>query len=71
MLNTINCDDYKFSYSVNVIALRISDNSNVMISNFPIVVNSAKTSLDYLSISTTNYMDSPYIVSIKILVNFP
>jgi hypothetical protein len=39
MLNTINCDNYKFSYSQSVIALKISDNSNVLINNFPTPIN--------------------------------
>ncbi len=60
-----------FSYSVNIIAKRISDNSGVLVTNFPIVVNGATTSLDYLSISSSNYMDSPYIVSVKLFASFP
>ena len=54
-LNTIPCNDYKFNYSANIIAKRISDSSTIIITNFPAVVNGATTSGDYLSIFTTNY----------------
>ena len=66
MLNTINCDNYKFSYSVSAIAFRISDNSNLLIPNFPTPVNGASTSVDYLSVFTTNYKNSPYLINLEI-----
>jgi len=64
MLNTIDCDNYKFSYSLNVIAIRITDNNNVLITNFPTPVNGATTSGDYLSVFTTNYKNSPYLINL-------
>ena len=70
-LNTILCNGYNFSYSANIIAKRISDNSNVLITNFPNPVNGATTSGDYLSIFTTNYRDSPYIVNIVFTTTRP
>jgi hypothetical protein len=71
MLNTINCDNYQFSYSMSIIALRISDNSNILITNFPTPVNGVTTSGDYLSILTTNYKDSPYEVNVVLTASFP
>jgi hypothetical protein len=71
MLNTTNCDSYKFSYSENVIALRISDNSNVLINNFPTPVNGVTTSGDYLSIFTTDYKNSPYEINIVLTATLP
>jgi hypothetical protein len=71
MLNTINCDNYKFSYSVNVIALRISDNNNVLITSFPTPVNGVTTSGDYLSVFTTNYKDSPYVINVVLTASLP
>jgi hypothetical protein len=59
-LNTINCDTYKFSYSKNVTALKISDNNKILMTNFIALVNGASTSGDYLSIFTTDYRNSPY-----------
>ena len=64
ILNTINCDNYNFSYSKSVIALRISDNSNILITNFPTPINGATTSGDYLSVFTTNYKNSPYVINV-------
>ena len=55
VLNTIKCDGFKFSYLLNIKALKISDNTNVSITNFPNVINGASTSGDYLSILTMNY----------------
>ena len=71
MLNTINCDNYKFSYSVNVIALRISDNNNVLITSLPTPVNGVTTSGDYLSVFTTNYKDSPYVINVVLTASLP
>ena len=68
MLNTINCDNYKFSYSKSVISLKISDNSNVPINNFPTTINGATTSDDYLSVFTTNYKNSPYVINVVLTV---
>ena len=42
-----------------------------MITNFVTAVNGATTSSDYLSILTSNYNDSSYIVSLIIDVNLP
>ena len=42
-----------------------------MITNFVTAVNGATTSGDYLSILTSNYNDSSYIVSLIIDVNLP
>ena len=42
-----------------------------MITNFVTAVNGATTSGDYLSILTSNYNDSSYIVSLIINVNLP
>ena len=54
-LNTITCNGYNLSYSADITAQRISDNSNVLLINFPTPINGATTSGDYLSIFTTNY----------------
>ena len=70
-LNTINCDTYKFSYSESIIAIRINDQSNVLLTNFAVPVNGATTSGDYLSLLTANYMNSPYIVSVTLTVSRP
>ena len=67
----MNCNSFKFSYLTNTIALRASDQSNILMNNFPNVVNGATTSDDYLSVSTKNYNDSPYIVIATITVNLP
>ena len=37
--NTVNCYGFNFSYEANIIALRTGDNSNVLINNFPKLVN--------------------------------
>ena len=68
VLNTVKCNGFNFSYSASVIAKRISDNSNLLITNFPIPVNGVTTSNDYLSISIIDYKDSPYIVSVTLTV---
>ena len=39
--------------------------------DFPIVINGADTSGDYLSIYTTNYKNSPYTVNVTLTVNRP
>ena len=49
----------------------ISDDSNVLITNFPNAVNGATISTDYLSVSTTNYNDSPYNMSVTLTVTRP
>ncbi len=69
--NTITCDLFNFSYSTKIIAQRISDNGNLLIANFPIAVNGATTSGDYLSFSTSNYKDSPYTVKISLTATLP
>jgi hypothetical protein len=66
MLNTINCDSVKFSYSKTVTALKISFNVKISMTNFATPVNGATTSGDYLSIFTTDYSNSPYIVAIEL-----
>jgi hypothetical protein len=71
ILNTIYCDNYKFSYSKSVIALKISDNSNVIITNFPTPINGPTTSGDYLSVFTTSYENSPYAISVVLTVTLP
>ena len=71
MLNTIDCDNYKFSYSVSIIGLRISDNNNVLITDYPTLVNGVTTSGDYLSIFTTNYKNSPYVIDVIIAASLP
>ncbi len=71
MLNTINCDSYKFSYSKSVVGLRISDNSNVLINNFPTPVNGVTTSGDYLSIFTTDFKNSPYVLNVVLTTTLP
>jgi hypothetical protein len=71
ILNTIDCDNYKFSYSESVIALKISDNSNLLINNFPTPINGATTSGDYLSVFTTNYKNSPYVISVVLTATLP
>ena len=71
MLNTINCDTYKFSYSQNVTALKISDNNKISITNFAKIVNGASTSGDYLTIFTKNYGNSPYLVTVILTATFP
>ena len=42
-----------------------------MITNLTTAVNGATTFGDYLSIFTTNYKDSPYIVNITLTVTSP
>ena len=69
--NTIKCEGFNFSYSANIVAQRINGNSNVLITNFLTPVNGAKTSEDYLSIFTTDYKDSPYIVNVVLTMTFP
>ena len=54
-----------------MIVQRISDNSNFLITNFPLIVNGATTSDDYLSIFTTNYKDSHYIVNVLLTATLP
>ena len=71
MLNTTNCNDYKFSYSVRVIALKISDNSNLMINNFLNLINGTASSGDYLSVFTTSYTNSPYVISVLLTTTLP
>jgi hypothetical protein len=71
MLNTVDCNNYKFSYSKSVIALKISDNSNILITNFPTPINGATTSGDYLSIFTTNYKNSPYVINVVLTATLP
>lgn len=71
VLNTIKYDGFNFSYTENVIAKRLSDNVNLLVTNFPAAINGATTSGDYLSILTTNYKDSPYIVSVTLTVTRP
>ena len=71
VLNTIKCDGFSFSYSANIIAQRTSDQSNVVITNFANVINGATTSGDYLSVFTTSYNDSPYVVSVTLTVTRP
>ena len=71
MRNTINCDDYKFSYSKSVIALKISDNISVLMSNFPNPVNGVTTSGDYLSVFTANYKNSPYVINVALTATLP
>ncbi len=66
LANTISCDYYKFSYTISALALRVNDNSNVLISNFLNPVNGVTTSEDYLSVFTTNYKDSPYIINVAL-----
>jgi hypothetical protein len=56
---------------VTAIALRISDNSNVIITNFPTPVNRATSSEDYLSIFTTNYKNSPYVINVAVTATLP
>ncbi len=56
---------------MSVIALKISDNSNVLITNFPTPVNGATSSEDYLSIFTTNYNNSPYVINAVVTATFP
>ena len=70
-LNTINCETYNFSYSESITGLRISDQSNVLLTNFAVPVNGATTSGDYLSILTTNYKNSPYIVNVVLTATLP
>ena len=65
-LNAINCDGIQFSYSTNILAVRSIDKSNVIITNFVTAVNGGTTSDDYLSITTNNYKDSPYIATVTI-----
>ena len=43
----------------------------MLITNFPIAVNGATTSEDYLSILTTNYNESPYIVNLVLTATLP
>ena len=71
MLNTINCNDYKISYSESLIALKISDKSNVLITNFPTPMNGVTTSGDYLSIFTTSYKNSPYVINVILTATLP
>ncbi len=56
---------------MSVIALKISDNSNVLITNFPTPVNGATSSEDYLSIFTTNYKNSPYVINVVVTATLP
>ena len=64
MLNTINCDSVKFSYSKSVTALKISNNAKVSMTNFVTPINGATTSGDFLSLFTSDYSDSPYNVTV-------
>jgi hypothetical protein len=67
-VNTIACDNYMFSYSVNTKAFWVSDQSNVLIIDLLTVVNGLTTTGDYISIFTANFKDSPYIVNVKLTV---
>jgi hypothetical protein len=71
MLNTINCNSVKFSYSQSVTALKISNNNKISMTNFATPVNGATTSGDYLSIFTTDYSNSPYNVTIVLTATLP
>ena len=42
-LNTLNCNGFKLSYTANIIALRVSDQSNFLIKNLATAVNGATT----------------------------
>ena len=69
-INTINCDSFTFSYLVNILALRISDNTNAMITNFANVIHGVTNFGDYVSIFTTDYKDSAYIVNLTLTATF-
>ncbi len=56
---------------MSTLAKRISDQNNIIMSNFPIIVSGSTISEDYLSILTTNYNDSPYIVRVTLTVIRP
>ena len=43
----------------------------MLITNFPIAVNGATTSGDYLSVFTSNYKDSPYKVTVTLTATLP
>ena len=43
----------------------------MLITNFPIAVNGATTSGDYLSVFTSNYKDSPYTVKVTLTATLP
>ena len=46
------------------LAYLLGSTSNVLMNNFPTTVNGATTSGDYLSVFTTSYKDSPYIINV-------
>ena len=43
----------------------------MLIANFPTAVNGGTTSGDYLSVSTSNYKDSPYTVKVTLTATLP
>ncbi len=49
----------------------MTDNSFVLLANFPTPVNGDNTYGDYLSVFTTNYSDSPYIVNVSLTASPP
>ena len=49
---------------MNAVGLKINDNSNVFFTNFLTFINGEYTSGDYLSVFSTSYNDSPYIINV-------
>ena len=71
-MNDTNCDAFMFAYLVNTTAIRLMDNSLISrITDFPAVINGVVTSADYLSIYTTKYSDSSYIMTVNLTAIVP
>ncbi len=71
-MNDTNCDPFNFTYVINTAFTKSIQNILVHnISDFPSVVNGARTSADYLSVYTQSYLDSAYEMNFTIIAYTP
>ena len=71
-INDTNSDPFQFTYSINSSSSKNSDNNIIYnISYFPSVINGITTLYDYLSVYTTSFYDSPYIINTTITAYTP
>ena len=71
-MNDTNCDPFNFTYVINTTYTKSIQNILVHnISDFPSVVNGARSSGDYLSVYTQSYLDSAYVMNFTIIAYTP